>query len=197
MKIYCDNCMGENEVKDSQIKMTGFRATCKICGHMIFIDEEAVKALLLRRNQIEEKLPADSLSDSTEELNSVAQSNVSTTVAAKLDLPKLETSPAIITVLDGPDIGLEFTMNTPRIVIGRRGADLNLNDRLISRRHVALEAAGGRFLLKDLGSTNGTFLNGSPVSMEFLKHGDEIQVGSTLMRFRIKSMDSDIVVIDE
>jgi pSer/pThr/pTyr-binding forkhead associated (FHA) protein len=198
MKIYCENCMGENEIDEELIKESGYRAACNTCGHMIFIDSEAVDALLLRKNPIPTVVKNPALEeDYTEELNSVSQSNTTTTIAAKIDLPKMETSAATLAVLDGPDIGLEFTMDIPRIVIGRRGADINLNDRLVSRRHVSIEASGGRYLLKDLGSTNGTFLNGSPVSMEFLKHGDEIQIGSTLVRFRMKSMESDVVVLDE
>ncbi|MBN1552057.1 FHA domain-containing protein [bacterium] len=195
MKVYCDNCMGENEIDEKEIIEGGYRASCRTCGHMIFVDSDAVNAIMLRKKPVkDEPLPEEE--DYTEEMDSIAQSNVTTTIAAKLDLPKAQTSEAILNVTDGPDIGLEFTMDVDKIVIGRRGADINLNDRLISRRHVSIEAAGGRYLLKDLGSTNGTYLNGSPVSMEFVKHGDEIQIGSTLIKFRIKSMETDIVVID-
>ncbi|MBN1355877.1 FHA domain-containing protein [bacterium] len=196
MKVYCDNCMGENEIPESQVKSNGYRALCQNCGHMIYVDADAVDALLLRRNPIVDRQLDDLENDATEEMNSVAQSNITTTIAARLDLPRKTTSEAVLSILDGPDLGLEFVMDTSKIVIGRRGVDINLNDRLVSRRHVSIEASGGRYLLKDLGSTNGTFLNGSPVSMEFLRHGDEIQIGSTLIRFRIKSIEADIVVID-
>ena len=204
MKVYCENCMGENDVDEREIKADGYRATCANCGHMIFVDSDAVDAILLRKANIQVEPvaePENSIIDDdeiTEERNmsSVAQSNTTTTVAAKIDIPKRITSDALLSVIDGPDLGLEFNMDSPKLTLGRRGADVNLNDRLISRRHISIEAAGGRYLLKDMGSTNGTFLNGSPISMEFLKHGDEIQIGSTLIRFRIKNMESDIVVFD-
>jgi hypothetical protein len=198
MKIYCDNCMGESELDESILKSSGYRAACETCGHMLFIDAEAVEAILLRRKPIEElivKSPEEDSDEETELMDSVAQSNITTTIAAKLEIPKKKTSAAVLTVIDGPDLGLEFTMDSPEVVIGRRGSDINLNDRLVSRRHISIEASGGRYLLKDLGSTNGSFLNGSPVSMEFLKHGDEIQIGSTLVRFRIKNMENGIVVL--
>jgi len=197
MKIYCDNCMGENNVNVTEIKSNGYRAACSNCGHMIYVDSDAVDALLMRRDPMNLKELEKPEDDATEEMNSVAQNNITTTVVAKIDLPKTNTSEAVLSILDGPDLGLEFTMNLPKIVIGRRGVDINLNDRLVSRQHLSIEASGGRYLLKDLGSTNGTFLNGSPVSMEFLKHGAEIQIGSTLIRFRIKSMNEEIVVIDQ
>ena len=197
MKIYCENCMGENELKEEELKSCGYRAACVICGHMLFIDREAVEAILLRRNPIPRVILEDKEEDeSTDSLDSLSQSNITTTIAAKIDIAKCDTSAATLTVLEGPDTGLEFLMDMPEIVIGRRGSDINLNDRLVSRKHVTIEASGGRYLLKDLGSTNGSFLNGLPVNMEFLKHGDEIQVGSTLIRFRIKSIETGIIVMD-
>ncbi len=193
MKVFCENCMGENEVDVNQAKINGYRAACQTCGHMIFMDTDAVEAALLRKNPI----PANLIEKLESSLDSVAQSNTTTTIAARIDVPRAETSAAVFTVLDGPDLGLEFTMDSPRLVLGRRGADINLNDRLVSRRHLSIEASGGRYLIKDMGSTNGTFLNGTPVSMEFIKHGDEIQIGSTLMKFRIKSMDTSVIVLDK
>lgn len=193
MKVFCENCMGENEVDVSQAKINGYRAACQTCGHMIFMDSDAVEAALLRKNPIPENL----IENLEASLSSVAQSNTTTTIAARIEVPRTETSAAVFTVIDGPDLGLEFTMDNPRLVLGRRGADINLNDRLISRRHLSIEASGGRYLIKDMGSTNGTFLNGSPVSMEFIKHGDEVQIGSTLMKFRIKNMETSVVVFDK
>lgn len=195
MKVYCDNCMGENEIDEKFIRESGYRAACSICGHMIYVDSESVDAILLRHNPVPIQ-PIQNEDVTEDHLDSIAQSNTTTTIAARIEIPKMKTSAASLTVIDGPDTGLEFGMDVPRIVIGRKGADINVNDRLVSRRHISIEAAGGRYLLKDLGSTNGTFLNSSPISMEFLKHGDEIQIGSTVIRFRLKSMETDIVVLD-
>ncbi|MBN1878943.1 FHA domain-containing protein [bacterium] len=202
MKVFCDNCMGENEIDDSQLEKLGYRSACQICGHMIYVDAEAVQAMSLRKRiqmkakQIGEKPVMNSESDvqMTDVMGSVAQSNLTTTIAADIELPEAQTTPAKFTVIEGPDSGMVITMESDRLVFGRRGADVNLNDRLVSRRHAAIEAGSGRYLLKDLGSTNGTFLNGQPAGMEFLKHGDEIQLGSTLIRFTIMGMESKIVV---
>jgi hypothetical protein len=197
MKLYCENCMGENEIDETVIKNQGYCSECTTCGQMIYVSAEEVEAFLLRKKPVLDFIPIrDKQKNLETAFASVDQSNTSTTVVAKIELPKKDTSFALISVIEGPDVGLEYEMQNPRLMMGRRGADINLNDRLVSRRHLVIEASGGRYLLKDLGSTNGTFLNGSPVSMEFLKHGDHIQIGSTLIRFRIKNIDTDVVVFD-
>lgn len=204
MKVFCDNCMGENEIDEGMLERNGFRAACQICGHMIFVDSEEVQAINLRKKLREKAHPepkptpppeSEDIEEEDDIFGSVSQSNLTTTVAADIEIPQTQTSPAKLVVIEGSDAGLEIPMEISRLVIGRRGADVNLNDRLVSRRHAAIEAGSGRYLLKDLGSTNGTFLNGQPAGMEFLKHGDEIQIGSTLIRFTIRGMESNIVVL--
>ena len=69
-------------------------------------------------------------------------------------------------------------------VIGREhgSADLVLTDPGISRRHASIRAAGGRITVEDLGSSNGTYVNGSRVSGRIeLADGDEIRVGGSVL----------------
>lgn len=69
----------------------------------------------------------------------------------------------------------------PPAVVGRaRDAELFLRDAEVSRRHARFEAHNGVVYLSDLGSSNGTFLNGRPVSESIeIREGDEIDVGTT------------------
>ena len=61
---------------------------------------------------------------------------------------------------------------------------IQLLDKIVSKEHCILELREGRFLLRDLGSLNGTYINGERVRGEaFLKHGDEIALGSTRARY--------------
>src|SRR2546429_3947297 len=72
-----------------------------------------------------------------------------------------------------------------RMVIGR-GSDSDgfLPDHLLSRRHAEIERRAGAFYLVDLGSTNGTFINGERVVGERrLHHGDLIAVGESKLVF--------------
>ena len=81
-------------------------------------------------------------------------------------------------VLSGFYEGLEVGLDRDRIVIGRgRKADLALAEATISRAHAAIGFDGSGFFVEDLGSTNGTLVNGSRVTKQNLKSDDEIQMG--------------------
>jgi pSer/pThr/pTyr-binding forkhead associated (FHA) protein len=93
-------------------------------------------------------------------------------------------------VLEGPYRGREFTFDHhDTFLIGRSdNAHLYLpDDRFFSRHHCLLEIAPPRCFLRDLGSTNGTFVNGQKVSEVFLRNGDRIQGGQTVLEVQVAS----------
>jgi len=68
------------------------------------------------------------------------------------------------------------------IKIGRRSSsDIQIDDPMISRDHLQLRAQHGHYLLFDLSSTGGTFVNNQPVKSATLKPGDVIRIGKTLL----------------
>ncbi|MBW3542362.1 MAG: FHA domain-containing protein [Planctomycetes bacterium] len=70
------------------------------------------------------------------------------------------------------------------LLIGRDGnVDLQLTDQLVSRRHARILRDGEQFRLEDLGSVNGTFVDGVPVVSCMLHDGDTLQFGCTLFYF--------------
>ena len=88
-------------------------------------------------------------------------------------------------VLEGPYVGREFIFDQhDTFLIGRSdAAHLYLpEDKFFSRHHCLLEIAPPRCFLRDLGSTNGTFVNGQRVSEVFLQNGDRIQGGQTVLQ---------------
>lgn len=93
-------------------------------------------------------------------------------------------------VLAGPYTGREFTFDQhDTFLIGRADtAHLYLpEDRFFSRHHCLLEIAPPRCFLRDLGSTNGTFVNGQRVPEAFLVNGDRIQGGQTVLEVEVQS----------
>jgi hypothetical protein len=83
-----------------------------------------------------------------------------------------------------PPLGIDVLALSEEMVIGRHhGCDLQLENRSVSRRHAALRLRDGVWMLEDLGSTNGTRLNGRPVLSAAVLPGDEIELGEA--RFRL------------
>src|ERR1041385_9034187 len=93
-------------------------------------------------------------------------------------------------VLEGPYTGREFIFDQhDTFLIGRSdAAHLYLpEDKFFSRHHCLLEIAPPRCFLRDLGSTNGTFVNGQRVSEVFLQSGDRIQCGQTVLQVDVRA----------
>jgi two-component system, NtrC family, sensor kinase len=87
-------------------------------------------------------------------------------------------------VLQGPDKGRRFELPDAPVLIGRESRQLPISDNTVSRRHAELLPDAGNWILKDMGSSNGSYVNGARVNNTFaLKLGDQIRVGRTLMVF--------------
>jgi predicted Zn finger-like uncharacterized protein len=98
---------------------------------------------------------------------------------ADLKLP--ENLKLSLAVIAGPEAGRIFTIEKARVVIGRQEADVSLEDPEVSRRHAAIEVAGDRVMLVDLGSTNGTFIGDEQVGEAPLDNQAEFTLGSTTL----------------
>ncbi len=106
-----------------------------------------------------------------------------TKIAAKEDIQKpaiQDRDRAYLIVLAGTSVGEMYKIAKSETVIGRGSqADIHVVDDGISRRHAMIVHQGAQVMIKDLGSTNGTFCNGEKVTEQALSDGDKIQVGST------------------
>ena len=81
----------------------------------------------------------------------------------------------------GPEAGRIFEIDKARVVIGRAGADVLLNDPECSRNHAAIEVSDDKVFLVDLGSTNGTYVADKRITQLELENRSEFDVGSTTM----------------
>lgn len=87
-----------------------------------------------------------------------------------------------LAVIAGPEAGRIYAVEKPRVIVGRHDADINVDDPEISRQHAALEVAGEKVTLVDLGSSNGTFVGEERIREWELANQAEFSIGgSTLM----------------
>ena len=93
-----------------------------------------------------------------------------------------EKSKVVLSILSGPSKGESHTLSKPRVVLGRKGADIPLNDPEISRHHCLLEVRDTYINLKDMDSTNGTFFDEERVRAAMLRDGTEFRIGVSLIR---------------
>ena len=95
---------------------------------------------------------------------------------------------AYIVVIYGEDLGRRLELGDEPFVVGRvHECGLMLDDETVSRHHAEFEVEGQgaerHFFVRDLNSTNGTYVNGIPVSAQALTDGDQIKVGQTIFKF--------------
>ncbi|MGE5072380.1 MAG: FHA domain-containing protein [Anaerolineae bacterium] len=98
----------------------------------------------------------------------------------------------------GPTPGATFSLEGDQLTIGRDSASaIAINDAEISRKHARLTFQGGKYVIEDLGSTNGTFVNGQRLaSPVVLKSGDVISLGEQIvLMFEALSSDPGATVV--
>lgn len=92
-----------------------------------------------------------------------------------------------LVIEDGPGRGNSFRLETQETTLGRLpGNDIVIGDPKVSRHHAVVVKGPEGFVIRDLGSTNGTFVNGRRVSERLLAPGDLIVLGDTRLRFQLE-----------
>jgi len=97
-------------------------------------------------------------------------------------------SSGVLVIKEGADVGARFALKEGATIIGReQGVDIVLADKQCSRQHCRIISLHSQFMIEDLKSTNGTRVNGVPVTTVLaLNSGDQIALGETLLGFEIK-----------
>jgi pSer/pThr/pTyr-binding forkhead associated (FHA) protein len=99
----------------------------------------------------------------------------------------LERFDATLVVERGAIAGDEHLLDRAKLVLGRgEGVELRFEDSEMSSQHAVIEFTGAGFRVCDLGSTNGTFVNGKPVQARELASGDRIELGRHLFQLRLE-----------
>jgi pSer/pThr/pTyr-binding forkhead associated (FHA) protein len=97
---------------------------------------------------------------------------------------------ASVVILEGYAEGMEYPINKTYALIGRsRYAAIPIKDPLVSRKHAAIVFDKNAFILRDLDSTNGTYMRGTLIKQRKLSHGDKFNLGNTVLQFILQDSD--------
>jgi hypothetical protein len=164
----------EHVLKDAEVA-----AHARVQFHCAKCRQSTVVEIQLRPDQTMVVSPLPSFARSN-----ASRSNLNLTPEEDgLKLPAAKT--AILTVVSGPAKGAVHNLRKPRVILGREGASIALDDQEISRHHCLLEVHENYANLKDLDSTNGTFFEEERVRAAMLRNGSEFRIGNSVIRFTL------------
>ncbi|MCK5801097.1 MAG: diguanylate cyclase [Deltaproteobacteria bacterium] len=91
---------------------------------------------------------------------------------------------ACLVVIYGQDLGKKYNLDAPSLIVGRSSkSGIQIDQESVSRNHCKLINTGKAIILRDLGSTNGTYVNDEPLDEYVLRDGDLIKIGRTIFKF--------------
>lgn len=152
--IFCNSCGHRNPPKSS---------FCSACGGVLDLPEQ--RTIVLAKTDPLQDAPGDS-------------DNVHVTIT------DIHSGNGLLVVRSGDQTGEHFTLDNPIVSIGRHpDSTIYLDDVTVSRRHAEVHHIGGSYVVRDLGSLNGTYVDQERVEERQLSHGDELQIGKFRMVF--------------
>ncbi len=179
MIVECDRCYTRYRYDEARFEgKASKRVRCTKC--LAIFEIFNTPAFEVQPSTLSRPRPEETVSRLSEKPTTRKRMQAARPPAEELKLPP--DAKVSLAVIAGPDAGRIFPIGKPRVVIGRHDADVNVEDPEISRQHAALEIAGERVTVVDLGSTNGTFVGAGQVSEAPLENQSEFTIGgSTLM----------------
>ncbi|HZS41855.1 MAG TPA: GGDEF domain-containing protein, partial [Polyangia bacterium] len=91
---------------------------------------------------------------------------------------------ACLVVIYGLELGRKYNLETANVIIGRSSkSEIQIDQESVSRNHAKIINTGKSIILRDLGSTNGTYVNDQLIDEYVLRDGDFIKIGRTIFKF--------------
>ncbi len=207
MIITCPACQTSYQYDESKFGDAPSKLVkCARCGHVFEVRKPKAPESTVRQPAL--TVPPGTAAEPGDATRTRGKTHEETTKQVDLrqlaapvdeDLPQLAPLPRdrrySLAVILGADAGKVFRIDKPRVVLGRgAGCDIQLTDSEVSRRHAMLEIRGDEVSIKDLGSTNGTFVDGVKVNHATLESQQEFSLGTTtLMLIVTEVRDSEIL----
>jgi predicted Zn finger-like uncharacterized protein len=203
MIVACPSCQSRYKFDESKLgDRPKVKTRCSKCGGTIEIENPLLGSLTMPAN--DPVAPPPATAPAPEESLRTQQTPVqpstdrpetgTATIAGGdaqrmglLQLPKDKRFS--LAVIQGVATGQIFSISKTRTLIGRTGADINLDDPEASRQHAALEIVGDVAILRDLGSTNGTWIELDRIEQHQLNNQQEFRIGSHVLMFIVTDVD--------
>src|SRR6266581_2132452 len=179
MTLRCPSCERSFEISAEDV---GARSTvtCPLCGRIVVVRDA--------------KMPASPPGDAGTEafVEPLPPAEEPTAVGAARVLLALPRDKRVaLAILSGDRKGDVVVFEGPSVVLGRAGggADVEVADPEMSRSHAAIDCHGARFVLRDLGSRNGTFLGAERIQSRELEDRAEFRLGGTRFMLLVTALD--------
>jgi len=203
MIIACPSCQSRYKFDESKLgDRPKVKTRCSKCGGTIEIENPPLGSSTLPANEriAPPPAPAAAPEESLRTQRTPVQPPASkpeagtATVAGGdaqrmglLQLPKNKRFS--LAVIQGIATGQIFPISKTRTLIGRTGADINIDDPEASRQHAALEIVADVAILRDLGSTNGTWIELDRIDQHQLSNQQEFRIGSHVLMFIVTDVE--------
>jgi len=162
MIIECPKCRSRYEVGDDRVKGKK-KLKCSRCQTIFEIMESQED------------------SGSKKDTAKIIQQKIEDSLWVNENLKLPEDKKISIAVIKGSRAGFIYNLVKPYVLIGRGKVDLIIPDKEVSRKHLAIEVRNDKVFLRDLGSTNGTYINDEKVSITEITDQTEFRMGQTTL----------------
>lgn len=180
MKATCGSCGKPFSFDEARFGgRPSVKVRCPSCKAVVDLTKPAAPATAAAVDESRKSSPTQKLK----------RDDVIASADGEILLPMPQDRRVSLAILSGKGSGQVIHCERSRVVIGRTGADVSLDDEEVSRRHAALEIRDDRFFLKDLGSTNGTFVDERKITEAEILDKGEFRVGSTQIMLIVTPKD--------
>jgi predicted Zn finger-like uncharacterized protein len=196
MIIICPSCQARYKFDEAKLgDRPRAKTRCAKCGGTIEIENPTHSSLTLPPGALAPSPPTPIVperEETTARRNPMADPGSTITgrdlhKLGMLELPKDKRFS--LAVIQGAATGQIFPINKTRTTIGRAGQDINLDDPEASRQHAVLEILNDTAILRDLESTNGTFIELERIEQQVLTNQHEFRIGSHVLMFIVTEVE--------
>jgi predicted Zn finger-like uncharacterized protein len=205
MIIVCPSCQAKYKFDETKLgERPKVKTRCAKCGGTIEIENPLLGAMTLPPGAYEPPTPppapAAKSDDRSTKRTQVVQAGSEQpsaggqTITGRdlhkmgiLELPKDKRFS--LAVIQGAATGQIFQVTKTRTTMGRSGSDINLDDPEASRQHAVVEILGDHAILRDMGSTNGTFVDMQRIEQQVLTNQMEFRIGSHVLMFIVTDVE--------